>query len=152
MATFFCYTLYLPAINLYFRFLANEYGLAGRTNLEKAQADEIVDAFNDLSNAAIPSFMCTDPEEKKGLLGKYAETVTAMFQKLEKRLEARGGQFFAGNCLTWADLQLLAYLDTFGKMVPNALDNCPKMKDLNCRVGELPNIKNWMSTRPQSSI
>ena len=74
---------------------------------------------------------------------------SAMFQKLEKRLEAHGGQFFAGNGLTWADLQLFAFLDTLGKMMPNTVDKFPKMKDLNRRVGELPNIKNWMSTRPQ---
>ena len=30
------------------RFLANKYNLAGRTNLERAQADEIVDTVTDL--------------------------------------------------------------------------------------------------------
>ena len=30
------------------RFLANKYNLAGRTNLERAQADEIVDTITDL--------------------------------------------------------------------------------------------------------
>jgi hypothetical protein len=34
--------------------LANEYNLAGRTNLEKAQADEIVDTILDVMNASIP--------------------------------------------------------------------------------------------------
>ena len=35
------------------RFLANEFGLAGRNNTEKAQADEVVDAVVDLQNAAV---------------------------------------------------------------------------------------------------
>ena len=38
---------------LYFRFLANEYGLAGRNNIENAQTDEIVDAVNDMSAARV---------------------------------------------------------------------------------------------------
>ena len=58
-------------IYLISRFLANEKGLAGRTNLEKAQAAEVVDSFNDLVTAAMPSFMCKDPEEKKALMVKY---------------------------------------------------------------------------------
>ena len=35
------------------RFLAGEFGLAGRNNVEKAQADEIVDAVSDLQDAMI---------------------------------------------------------------------------------------------------
>ena len=33
------------------RFLAAEFGLGGKTNLESAQADEIVDAVSDLQTA-----------------------------------------------------------------------------------------------------
>jgi prostaglandin-H2 D-isomerase / glutathione transferase len=33
------------------RFLAREFGLAGKTNLEQAQADMIIDAGNDLANS-----------------------------------------------------------------------------------------------------
>jgi glutathione S-transferase len=32
------------------RFLAKEFGLAGKNNLEQAQADMIIDAGNDLAN------------------------------------------------------------------------------------------------------
>ena len=31
--------------------------------------------------------------------------------KLETRLVERGGQFFAGNNLTWADLHVFAFVD-----------------------------------------
>ena len=39
------------------RFLANEFGLAGKTNVEKAQADEVVDAITDLQNAAVNMYV-----------------------------------------------------------------------------------------------
>ena len=44
------------------RFLAKEFGLAGKNNLEQAQADMIIDAGNDLSNS---KFYCL----KVGVLG-----------------------------------------------------------------------------------
>ena len=40
-----------------FRFLANEFWLAGKTNVEKAQADEVVDAITDLQNAAVNMYL-----------------------------------------------------------------------------------------------
>ena len=38
------------------RFLAHEYGLVGKSNVESAQCDEIVDAVSDLQNAMIKVF------------------------------------------------------------------------------------------------
>ena len=38
---------------MFVRFLAAEYGLVGNTNLERAQANEVVDAVSDLQNAMI---------------------------------------------------------------------------------------------------
>ena len=38
------------------RFLAKEFGLSGRNNVESAQADEIVDAVSDLQSAMIKAF------------------------------------------------------------------------------------------------
>ena len=35
------------------RFLANEYGIAGSSNLVKAQVDEVVDVINDVQNAMV---------------------------------------------------------------------------------------------------
>ena len=35
------------------RFLANEYGIAGSSNMVKAQVDEVVDVMNDLQDAMV---------------------------------------------------------------------------------------------------
>ena len=37
---------------------------------------------------------------------------------LEKVLEKRGGQFFAGNCLTWAELHFLQLVDLMSSPNP----------------------------------
>ena len=52
------------------RFLATEYGLTGRTSLEGAQADEIVDAVTDIVNARAGAVF--EPDE-----GKKAEKMQA---------------------------------------------------------------------------
>ena len=38
------------------RFLAKEFGLAGKNNLEQAQAEMIIDAGNDLANSKLFKF------------------------------------------------------------------------------------------------
>ena len=43
------------------------FGLAGQTNLEKAQVDEIVDAVNDLFNARVAAVRETDEVKKTEL-------------------------------------------------------------------------------------
>ena len=35
------------------RYLANEYGIAGSSNMVKAQVDEVVDVMNDLQDAMV---------------------------------------------------------------------------------------------------
>ena len=35
------------------RYLANEYGIAGTSNMVKAQVDEVVDVINDVQNAMV---------------------------------------------------------------------------------------------------
>ena len=122
--------------------------MAGKTNLERAQADEIADTIWEIMNSGLGAMFSKEGDEKKAKVAAFAETMATGLQKLEKRLEARGGQFFAGNCLTWADLQLFQCLDFYKSLVPSAVDKFPKLKDLACRVGELPNIKHWMKTRP----
>lgn len=131
------------------RFLANEYNLAGRNNLERAQADEIVDTITDLMNTHIPAIMaCKDEESKHPLVMRLRESATEMFDRLAKRLAGRGGQYFAGNALSWADLFFFAFCE----ILENFLEKFEledSLADLRQRVGELPNIESWVRNRPQ---
>jgi len=47
------------------RFVAREVGLAGRNSLECAQADEVVDAFSDLTEAMAKAFFSKDDAQMK---------------------------------------------------------------------------------------
>ena len=135
------------------RFIAKEVGLGGRTNLEAAQADEIVDAINDLLEGVVNThFKGSDEAAKKKFL---SETLPNGFAKMEARLCNRGGQYFAGNALTWADVLAFNFCSWLPDVAPGAqscLDQCPKMKNLLARVGEIPNIKAWLERRPVSKM
>ena len=120
------------------RLLANEFGLAGRSNLEAAQADEIVDAVADL--IAIRYAAMFEPNEAaksektraflqetlpKGLVSSayfrstHLTSYTELTQeRLEKLLEERGGQFTVGNRLSWADLHIFGLLEREAKNNP----------------------------------
>ena len=43
----------IPSFTISPRFLASEFGLAGRNDVEKSQADEIIDAINDLFDGRV---------------------------------------------------------------------------------------------------
>ena len=129
------------------RFLAKEVGLAGRNNLEAAQVDEIVDAVNDIFQAGLNAIFSGDDAQMK----KYEkETLPAGLANIEKILESRGGQYMVGNALSWADLRLFDFCQSLPQ--PNCLVKFPRIRNLTERVGQIPNIKTWVESRPKSKL
>ena len=66
------------------RFLAAEFGLGGRNNLESAQADEIVDAVSDLQTAMVKVFFAAvkDQDAIKNVVDKtYPAGLVGIFFK-----------------------------------------------------------------------
>ena len=67
---------YLFNINIMlFRYLANQFGLAGKTNMERAQADEIVDAVNDMIEKRVEAMRETDERKKSSLTREFMSDV-----------------------------------------------------------------------------
>merc|ERR1712243_484953 len=129
------------------RFIAREVGLAGNTSMEQAQVDEIIDVIQDLINAGVKLYFAKDETGQK----KHGEeTVPTALGQLEKKLTSRGGQFFVGNNFTWADLHTFMYVSD----LPNkdVMKSFPKVANLVERVGNIPNIKHWVETRPVTSM
>ena len=94
------------------RLLADKYGLAGNNNLERAQADEIVDTVNDIINKRIVAMFETNEEKKLELMRDLmCEVIPTALARLDSRLQERGGQFFVGNNLSWADLHVFSTLE-----------------------------------------
>merc|ERR1712025_919776 len=130
------------------RFLAAEFNLAGKNNIEAAQADEVVDAVLDIMVPRWKILFGPESEREEGLAKYFDETATPCLERLEKLLHARGGQFLVGNKLTWADIYVFSYYDGTGDK--EFLNNFPGLKNLMGRIEGLPNIKNYLSNRPET--
>merc|ERR1712032_1291549 len=119
--------------------------------LNKAKADEIVLAINGIFESVAKCLFA--PEGEKAAMKKklIEETLPQKFGQLEGRLCLNGGQFFAGNALTYADIMVVVLQDNLRSSVIGAgdlIEKFPKMCNLYQRVTALPNIKAWRGSRP----
>ena len=132
------------------RFIAKKIGLAGKTDMEAAQVDEVVHAIEDIVNARIAFLLEEDAGRKKTLTDTFTNrTLPTLLGQLERRLEGRGGQFFVGNNLTWADIQTFMLVTEMDKEMAKKY---PKVENLVERVGQIPNIKKWVQSRPETAV
>ena len=82
------------------RFLAKEFGLAGKDRIEEAKADMVVDCIVDIQGGFTASLHA--PEDKKAeLQAKFEkEILPAGLELMEKLLKRNGGQFFVGDSVS----------------------------------------------------
>lgn len=134
------------------RYVARENGLAGKNNLDAAVADMYVDCTSDLIMKCIPMFYEKDEEKKAEIKAKLAsETLPEFAAKFEKSLKDNGGKFFVGDELTYADICVAYTMDMLGNWISNDWkENAPELAAFMGRINELPKIKKWIETRPQT--
>ena len=96
--------------------------------------------------------MFAKENKKEAILKKLlGETLPLKLGQVETRLTQRGGQFFAGNTVTWADLMLVMVSDNLKSPVLGAaavLNKFPRLCNLIERINNLPNIKAFKAARP----
>lgn len=129
------------------RYLARESGLAGRTPVEQALADAIVDTIDD--------FMTLFPwAEKNQDVRKKAfdDILTNKAPELLKDLDAFLGdkKWLVGNSVTWADFYWDVCSTTLLSCKPDLADKYPRLLALRERVQALPAIAAWIQKRPKS--
>ncbi|XP_070545483.1 S-crystallin 4-like [Ptychodera flava] len=139
------------------RYLANDFGLAGKSNLDKAKVDMVVDALQDIANGLIEMWFGKDEAQKAEAKEKcLTKTIPTIFSALEKLLTSNNGGdgFFVGDSLTLADLAFIAHTDYHVDQLKEAatLSAFPKLTALRERVLEQPNIKKWIAARPKTEL
>ena len=107
----------------------------------------MVDAVNDLFEVVVKAVFSNDEAAMKKAI---KETIPNGLGNLETRLCSRGGQYFAGNVLSWADIHTYNFCSSLPDQ--SCLDKCPKIQSLVARVGEIPNIKAWVERRPVTKL
>ncbi|CAH1787920.1 unnamed protein product [Owenia fusiformis] len=140
------------------RFAANEAGIAGKTILEKAQADMIVESLTELITAVFNAALSAGRPDKvpAALAAVIAKEGKTSLGNVEKCFVANnpGGSFLVGKEMTWADIcifNVMNCLSGFGQDAEKILnENSPKLLSIYKCVAENPNIANWVKTRPET--
>ncbi|CAF3402223.1 unnamed protein product [Rotaria socialis] len=143
----------LPQSKSIARFLAKQFHLAGRDNLEQAKVDAVIDTIDDLIPKLISIFFEQDETKKEELRKKYFdEELPKHFQNLDVLLKEFGnsGLFFVGNHLTWADLYFYDLSETLLGMNGNCLDIYPRLKQNREEVEKQPKISEYLNNRPKT--
>ncbi|TMS34860.1 hypothetical protein L596_002367 [Steinernema carpocapsae] len=137
-----------------YRYLANEFGLAGNTPLEKAQVDAVADAYKDFSDA-IKDFMYVCFGMREGDVNTlYKEVVVpAMakhFPNILKVLKCSPSGFLMKGGITWADIYITCHLYTLQQHKPEALNDYLDLETLIEKVVNHPNLAKHVFERPES--
>jgi len=137
------------------RYLANKFGFAGKTELDKLQADMIVDCFNDVCYPLSGITSEADEAKKKVLWIEYEPKLEKHFQNLQKFLEENNGGkgFFVGDSITWVDCvwTAVSYWLRHLKYGP-LLDKFPNLAAIKDRVEADPRIAAYIAKRPKADF
>uniref|UniRef100_A0AC35FG07 Glutathione S-transferase n=1 Tax=Panagrolaimus sp. PS1159 TaxID=55785 RepID=A0AC35FG07_9BILA len=132
------------------RFLAREYGLAGKDKFEQALVDGIADVAKDFFAAVVP-WLYTKKEGnaeelKKAHLHEPVEQYLPIFEKFLN--ESKSG-FLAPSGLTWADFVVTEVLISISNQDSKALDKYPAAKDLIKKVKNVSELKDYYASRKE---
>ena len=135
------------------RYLANKFNLAGSNDIERAQADMIVEQLNDVL-IHYSLYMYEQNEERKKELGEKLLTkiLPENIAYFEKLLSKSNTTYFASNELTWADLALINAMDRVGDKKSALLENAPLLKALEERVRSHSKVAEWLEKRPKTDL
>jgi len=136
------------------RYLARKFDLAGKTELDQARADMLIDCFVDSLEPLTAVFRAKDEITKAEAKKKYMEEQLPAYLTLLEDLLATnhgGEKFFVGDELTWVDLAFINFVEWIGFVSDdNPLNNHPKLAALKERVEKLPKIAEWIEKRPKT--
>jgi len=138
------------------RYLAREYGLAGKTNIENARIDMLVDAMQDAKDIAhnmnVAKFK-VDPEKSKEAWKIYREeTALPLFRRFTGFLkENTPSPWFVGDSMTWADIVVAEVVERAESLhEAGFMKDFPELKAHQERVYKTPGIAKRVATRPDS--
>ncbi|CAF0860514.1 unnamed protein product [Rotaria sp. Silwood1] len=134
------------------RFLAKQFHLAGKDNLEEAKVDAVVDTVGDLAIKYMSFRREEDTIKKQEALKHMLAEVPKHFTNLETlaKMYNDGGSFFVGNQLTWADLCVYEMIDILLSLNDHVLADYSWLKRNREEVEKQPNIATYVKSRPPS--
>ena len=130
------------------KYVAREYGMYGKTNMESTQIDQIEGTITDLRSFSRAAYRTTDEPRRSELFKKlYEEDAPKFLGYVEKLVESFGKDGYAvSNSLSLADCCIHAEVDFLHQT--DKLEKLPKIAECMKRVEENENIAKWLKERP----
>jgi len=129
------------------RFLAKQFGLAGKNETESAQADMIVEGLRDLKTAHRNAKTDADKTKfKTETLPKWC----GFFENLLKKNDSNG--FFVGSNITYADLLSFDLFTNPFLWGPDILSTHPHLKQQQEIIASRPNIAKYIKNRVETDF
>jgi len=133
------------------RYLANEFNLGGKSNLEKAKIQSVVDVVDDLYLKIMATYVGDDASKasaKEALKGH----INFYFGILEKMISSNKSSegWACGEELTYADLSVAANVEPILAADPAIANSFPNLKTCVNSVTSLPHIASYLKDRPDS--
>merc|ERR1711982_123564 len=139
------------------RYLAREFGFMGANSVEAAQIDQVGETVADIKRAYQKPREVKDAAEKEAAMKKwFEEELPATLVLAEKSLPAGPGPFLIGSKVSLADLAMYQLLAAPGAFFDNAegakaaFQNCPRIKAAMAAVEQIPELQEWLKTRPET--
>ncbi|XP_071865375.1 glutathione S-transferase S4 [Bombus fervidus] len=133
------------------RYLAKQFNLLGKTDLDTLQIDAIASALYDFRWLTISSYYReSDPVLKaKKKVDVMSRVFPFYLNKLEDLAKNNDG-YLHGNQLSYADLFFVGISDSLNTAYESDITkDKPHLKSLKEKVLAIPNIKAWIEKRPK---
>ncbi|XP_066264603.1 glutathione S-transferase 1-like isoform X2 [Branchiostoma lanceolatum] len=124
----------------------------GKTPLDLAQADMTYDSLEEFGEKMRLCFVEKDENKKEELKREFEEkTLPAALDRFEKLASAEG--YFAGNSLTWADVNFFTLFGFVDILMPgDHLKGYVNLNKVTGNVSSNPGIAIWLKERPESQF
>nr|AYN44505.1 glutathione S-transferase S10 [Brachionus rotundiformis] len=143
----------LPQSMAIARFVARETGLAGKNNLQQAQADAIVDTIMELVNYYYSNiFRIKDEDEKAEAFSQFLEKqATNGAKNVEKLVGMYGSNGYSvGDSLTWADLAIYDVIYSLLRKEATFMDKFPVLNKIYSNVNTNSGVADYVKKRPET--
>jgi len=132
------------------RYLAKQFGLAGKDDWENLEIDATVDTIHDIRMKIAAHHYENNEESKAQKLQVAKEVVPFYLERLNEQVKKNGG-YLVGGRLTWADIFFVSLLDYLNFMAKyDIVDKYDNLKQLREKVLAEPKIKSWVAKRPKT--
>ncbi|XP_062577294.1 glutathione S-transferase-like [Saccostrea cucullata] len=135
------------------RYLAREYGLAGKSSLDQLLIDQVVATVDDLLTEMIKPVFEPDETRKAEMFKKLKEeTIPRVMGILQNFLDGNGGTYFVGSQLSLADIYFMDIVSRLFDKQGDVLKDHPSLAANLKSTQSLPKIADYLAKRPKTDL